>query len=111
MPSFNAAVKNIKETDFAGNVSLIFGNALDIIPGIKQKFDFVFVDGEKRSYGKFWELIQNRLNKKAIIVFDDIYSLPEKTADFIKQIKKLKGFDTIFMPMDDKDGILLIYKY
>ena len=110
LPSFRAAKKNLAKTGFSKITDLLFGNAVDIIPKINRKFDFVFVDGEKRSYEKFWELIKKKLEKSSLVIFDDIISYPAKTAEFLKKIKKLKGFDTMVMQIDKNDEILIIYK-
>ena len=93
-------------------VSFYFGNALDIIPDIKESelFDFVFVDGEKRSYWDFWEAIQNRLEAESVIVFDDVLSYPHKTEYFMKKIKDVVGFTQVVLPVDGDDGVLILYK-
>ena len=46
-PSFEAAKNNLAKTNFSKIVHFYFGNALDIIPTIRnpKKFDFVFIDG------------------------------------------------------------------
>ena len=64
---------------FCDVVDFYFDNALKVIPTISdpQLFDFVFVDGEKRSYWDFWKAIQSRLAPNAVVVFDDVIAFPE----------------------------------
>ena len=85
---------------------------MEVIPGLVSdlKFDFVFVDGEKKSYWDFWYAIENRLTDNAIIVFDDVLSFPHKTQDFMKKIKNVIGFDQVILPLDGDDGVLILYK-
>ncbi|MCK5613771.1 class I SAM-dependent methyltransferase, partial [Candidatus Pacearchaeota archaeon] len=87
-----------------------FGNALEVIPTINpsDSFDFVFVDGEKRSYWDFWEAILPRLSEGALVVFDDVISFPHKTKPFLEKIKNVPGFDQVILPIDGNDGILLL---
>lgn len=111
-PTFEAAKENLSSVHLSDSVDFYFGNALEVITDIKkpQKFDFIFVDGEKRSYWDFWKAIKDRLADKSVIVFDDVLSFPEKTEDFMKKIKDVIGFDQIVLPIDKYDGILLMFK-
>ena len=111
-PSFEAAKNNLIKAGYTSIVDFHFGNALDVIPKMKKpkKFDFVFIDGEKRSYWDFWCAIQNRLSNKAIIVFDDVILFPKKTGEFMKKIKAVVGFQQIVLPLDGDDGILVLNK-
>jgi predicted O-methyltransferase YrrM len=111
-PSFEVAKTNIAEAGFSETVDFHFGDALDIIRTIKnpEKFDLIFIDGEKRSYLAFWDAIKNRLNHGAVVVFDDILAFPDKTAEFTEKIKNMVGFDWMILPIDGNDGVLLLYK-
>jgi predicted O-methyltransferase YrrM len=42
-------------------VGLVFGNALDEIPKLKESFDFVFIDGMKRRTVDFLELVWDKV--------------------------------------------------
>lgn len=109
-PTFEAAKENLSKVGLSDVVDFYFGDALEIIPTINQKFDFVFVDGEKKSYWDFWEMIQDKLEPNAIVIFDDVLSFPQKTEPFMKKIKDVLGFDQLVLPIDSDDGILLLYK-
>ena len=43
------AKKNFEEAEVTDRVTLMIGNALETIPNLKNKFDFVFIDAEKNS--------------------------------------------------------------
>ena len=111
-PTFEAAKKNLAKAGLSDYVNFYFGNALEVILDIEEpkQFDFVFVDGEKKSYWDFWETIQDRLAPNAVIIFDDVLSFPGKTEPFMKKIKDVVGFDQVILPVDEDDGILLLYK-
>ena len=111
-PRFDDAKVNLKRAGLFDVVNFYFDNALKVIPGISDPklFDFVFVDGEKRHYWDFWEVIQNRLAKNAVVVFDDMIAFPEKTEPFMQKIKNTSGFDQVVLPIDQDDGILLLLK-
>ncbi len=111
-PTYESAVQNLKKAGFDDIAEHHFGNALDLIPsfGPELRFDFVFVDGEKRSYWDFWSAVEPRLHEKAVVVFDDVLSFPEKTRPFMEKIKNVLGFDQVVLPVDADDGILLMTK-
>ncbi len=48
------------------------GNALEIIPSIKEKFDLVFIDADKTNYTNYFHLIIEKMNKGAIILSDNV---------------------------------------
>ena len=75
-PTFEAAKKNLAKAGLSDYVNFYFGNALEVILDIEEpeQFDFIFVDGEKKSYWDFWEAIQDRLAINAVIIFDDVLS-------------------------------------
>ena len=109
-PTFESAKENLEKAGLSDYVEFKFGNALEVVPKIKspKKFDFIFVDGQKRQYWDFWKAICGRLSDKAIVVFDDVLSFPHKTQDFMNKIKKVKGFDQVILPIDGDDGILVM---
>ncbi len=111
-PTFEQAKKNLSEIGLDDYVRFYFGDAIDVIENMdsKQMFDFVFVDGEKKSYLDFWNVIQTHLTAHAVVVFDDMMAFPEKTKEFSETIKSVTGFDQILLPIDEDDGILLLIK-
>lgn len=109
-PTFESAKVNLSHAGLADVVDFYFGNALTVIPTLDQWFDFVFVDGEKRSYWDFWEAIQGHLAPHAVVVFDDVLSFPHKTESFMQAIKNVLGFEQVILPLDMDDGILFLYK-
>ena len=111
-PTFEEAKKNLVEIELDPYVQFYFGDAVKVISDFPSDlmFDFVFIDGEKRSYLNFWNVIQPRLNSRAVIIFDDMMAFPEKTKEFSKAIKSVTGFGQMLLPIDGNDGILLLVK-
>jgi len=48
------------------------GSGLDIIPTLTGKFDFVFIDADKRNYIEYLKLTVPMLSEKGIIVIDHV---------------------------------------
>lgn len=66
------ARENIKKFGLQDRIEVLCGNALDVIPTLSDKYDFVFIDAAKGQYIKFFELIEEKLAEKAIIISDNI---------------------------------------
>lgn len=63
--------KWLEGSEHAGKIEFIIGNALDIVPSMGEKFDMVFMDGNKREYLKYYELAMEHLNEGGWILADN----------------------------------------
>ncbi len=53
--------------------NFLSGNALKIIPELKDRFDLVFIDGAKFEYPQYIKVLENKLRPGALIVADNIF--------------------------------------
>ncbi|MDH3005099.1 MAG: class I SAM-dependent methyltransferase [Candidatus Shikimatogenerans sp. JK-2022] len=114
----NYAKKNINKTKYKNNIKILYGKALKIIPKLKIKFDLVFIDADKKNYINYFNLIINKINKKGIIIIDNVLwkglIINKKKDKFTKIIhnfnKKLKKFNINNFIIPIRDGINLIIK-
>jgi predicted O-methyltransferase YrrM len=53
-------------------VNILAGDALQILPGLKDTYDLVFVDAQKAQYSKYLELVLPHLAIGGLIVFDNV---------------------------------------
>ena len=66
----NEAIENINELGLQKSINVIIGNAVDILPKLKEKYDVFFIDAAKGKYPFFLkETI--RLSKKGSIILAD----------------------------------------
>lgn len=96
------------------------GRAQDIIPGLPQQFDLVFIDGDKREYSDYYELTINKVRSGGIIIADNVL-WGEKVLDsgskdpqtrgiieFNEMIVREKGIERVILPL--RDGLMIIRK-
>ena len=74
----------------------ILGSACEILEEFTEdkKFDFVFIDANKREYVKNFELIKPHLLPNAIIAADNVNSHREKVQTFLDAIYTDTDFQT-----------------
>lgn len=98
------------------------GNALEIIPLLKDTFDIVFIDADKENYASYFELIIDKLNPGGIILSDNVLwsgkivetklKKEDKATPALKAYNKLlkedKRVETIILPI--RDGLTISRK-
>ena len=53
-------------------ITQLTGNALNIIPGLDYNFDLVFIDGDKREYTDYYNLIIDKVKPGGFILADNV---------------------------------------
>ena len=106
----SVAIENFKKCSVDNIIRPLQGSACDIIETFssEEKFDFVFIDANKREYVKYFELIKPHLTEKALIVADNITSHAEKVQTFIDAIDADNDFQ--YEIVEVPGGILVAYK-
>lgn len=103
------------------NVVQYVGNALEIIPTISANFDLVFIDADKENYGKYFEIVIDKMPIGGFIIADNVLwsgKVAEEVSDKDLETKALKEFNTlihnservehILMPI--RDGLMICQK-
>ncbi|NOX87083.1 MAG: O-methyltransferase [Chlorobi bacterium] len=101
-------------------IELIMGNALQIIPGLKEKFDLVFIDADKEQYVDYYELILPKVRNGGFILADNVLwggktvydNKPDKETQGIRRFnEKVKNDPRVEQVMlSIRDGLMLIRK-
>jgi predicted O-methyltransferase YrrM len=117
------AKKNFKKNNFSNKINLINEDAniaLDVLIKKKKKFDYIFLDGDKGSYKELFIKIEYLMNKKSLVIVDNIFfqgdninkkPITQKgkgVRKFVNYIKKNNKYKYCIIPM--YDGILLLTK-
>ena len=96
------------------------GKAQDIIPALDQTFDLVFIDGDKREYIEYFQLVIDKVRPGGFILADNVFwggkALEGDTSDpqsrgiiaFIEMIKNDNSIESVTIPL--RDGLMLIRK-
>ncbi|MFV0591781.1 MAG: O-methyltransferase [Draconibacterium sp.] len=115
------AAKYFQKAGIQDKVEQRIGSALEIIPTLKEKFDLVFVDADKREYPDYYNLLIDRLESGAFIiadntlwsgkVLDTLRADDHQTRgilDFNTLLKNDNRVEKVLLPL--RDGMTLIRK-
>ena len=61
-----------KKAGFENTIVQLTGRAQDLVPEIDQMFDLVYIDGDKREYEEYFNIIIRKTNPGCFIIADNI---------------------------------------
>ena len=110
--------KYFDKSDFKKNIIQHLGNALEIIPKIKEKFDLVFIDADKSNYVNYFNALIGKMNSGGLILSDNVLwsgkviePVNSKDIDTItlmeynKLLKNDPRLETVLLPI--RDGLTI----
>jgi caffeoyl-CoA O-methyltransferase len=112
----------IEEAGMQNKVQMIIGDAYQIIRTLPQTFDLVFIDADKASYSKYYDLVIERLNPGGLILADNVLwsgKIVEEKAlakdkdtqlldAFNKKVKADPRVECMLLPL--RDGMMMVRK-
>ncbi len=66
------AKENIKKTEVEDKINILFGDAVEILPTLNEKYDVVFIDAAKGKYPFFLKEALRMLNENGMIIADNV---------------------------------------
>jgi predicted O-methyltransferase YrrM len=86
----------IKSANLADIIKILEGNAIDILPSLEKKYDFIFLDADKEDYMELFDLAMKLLKLGGVILVDNLLwkgyvatnEIPEeykKSTEFIRK--------------------------
>lgn len=107
----------IDRSEYRTKIELIQGNAQMIIPSLKQNFDLVFIDADKKNYSTYFDLVIDKVNKGGLIIADNVLwsgKVLEAKKDedtqlihaFNEKIKADSRVTNVLLPI--RDGLMLM---
>lgn len=83
------ARKNIEKARLSEKIQVINGDALEIIPRLKSKFNMIFLDATKSEYLKYLQLIEkySLLNKRAVVIADNVLIYENEMKDYLDYVR------------------------
>lgn len=118
------AEANIKIHNFPHKIEILEGDAMEILVGLKDKYDFIFLDAAKGHYMEFFTESIRLLETGGIIVSDNVLfkgmvasdklvirrkkTIVKRLREYLKHINEIEGYISSIIPIGD--GIAITYK-
>ena len=109
-----------KKAGFENAIVQLTGRAQDIVPKLDQVFDLVYIDGDKREYKEYYNIIIRKTSPGGFIIADNILwgeKVLERNSkdpqtrgiiEFNDMIRQQKNIEKVIVPV--RDGLMLIRK-
>jgi caffeoyl-CoA O-methyltransferase len=96
-------------SSFSNRIILHIGNALNIVAGLNETWDLVFIDADKGSYIEYFKLVLPKVRQNGFILADNIFFHGQVLADEVKGKNALaiKGFNEFIRERNDIDKMIL----
>ena len=114
--------KYFNQSKFKNQIFTHIGDAIDIIPKLKLKYDLIFLDADKANYPNYMEMVVPKLKKGGVLVADNVLwngkvlDYQQKRDDietkgiklFSELVKKNSSLQTLLLPI--RDGLMMCRK-
>lgn len=114
--------KYFDQSKFKNQIFTHIGDAIDIIPKLKFKYDLIFLDADKANYPNYMEMVVPKLKKGGVLVADNVLwsgkvlDYQQKRDDietkgiklFSELVKKNSSLQTLLLPI--RDGLMMCRK-
>lgn len=112
------ALENFKKAGKEETITLLQGDALEILPTLKEKYDFIFMDAAKGQYINFLPDILRLLAKDGLLVSDNVLqdgdvlesrfavtrrnrTIHSRMRDYLYTLKHTEELTTAIIPLGD----------
>lgn len=116
--------ENIEKANLSDKITVLEGDAEEILGSLEDKYDFIFLDAAKGQYKYFFDSAVLNLNKAGIIVSDNVLfkgmvasdelvirrkkTIVKRLREYLEYINSLEGYTSCVLPIGD--GLAITYK-
>jgi predicted O-methyltransferase YrrM len=98
------ARENIRRAKMAPKVDVITGDAKQVIPTLKGKFDMVFIDAEKSEYMEYMRLVEPKLHTGSVVVADNAGIFADDMKDYLDHVRSSGKYTSKYISYGE-DGV------
>lgn len=81
------ARKNMEDAGLLRKVDIIGGDALEVIPRLRGKFDLLFIDTTKDEYLSYLKRAEKYLAKGTVVIADNVGIFENQMLDFLEYVR------------------------
>jgi predicted O-methyltransferase YrrM len=102
------ARENLQRAGLLNSVTLVEGEASDVVRTLEGPFDCVFFDADRISAPKQLEILMPKLQSDVLLLADNVLSHPEEVADYLSAVSRLPDFSSVTVPVGK--GLNIAYR-
>ena len=91
---------NIADAGLEEWAELVDGDARELLPGVEDVFDVVFIDAEKEDYEELFRLARERVEPGGLFVADNVLSHPDPLAQYSAARQGDPTLESVTVPLD-----------
>jgi caffeoyl-CoA O-methyltransferase len=92
--------RNVAEAGLEDWCELIDGDALEVVPGIADVFDVVFLDAEKDQYEQLFTEARTKLEPGAVVIADNVLSHEDVLGAYSRARQSDPTLESVTVPQD-----------
>jgi len=102
------ARENLRRANLLDRVELRTGDATEIVRQLTGPFDLIFLDADRLKFPEQMKILLPKLDRKALLIADNIDSHPEEIAGYLKFVSHLADFQHTTVPIGK--GLSIAYR-
>lgn len=111
------AKENIAKAGLNERITLLEGDAKEILPTLEQGYDCIFMDAAKGQYNAFFELLEPLWLPEGVLYADDVYfhgmlhdkekfrkrkvTIVKRLREYLEMIQTREGYSSVVLPVGD----------
>lgn len=95
--SAHRAEENIIKANLKDKIEVYPGNALKVIPEIKEQFGMIFIDAAKTEYFAYLKLCESKLKKSGIVFADNVKIFTGEMQDYLDYVRNSGKYQSQFI--------------
>ncbi len=102
------ARENLQRAGLLNSVTLLEGEASDVVRTLGGPFDCVFFDADRISAPKQLDILMPKLEPDVLLLADNVLSHPEEVAAYLSAVSGLQDFSSVTVPVGK--GLNIAYR-
>jgi predicted O-methyltransferase YrrM len=103
---------NLEAVGLSKSVTVVEGDALEVLPKLEGEFDFVFLDAVKEDTLKYLQALEKKLKPGAVVVADNTIRSAAAMRDFLDYLRTSPDYlmATVRASDEKRDGMTVAYR-
>jgi predicted O-methyltransferase YrrM len=103
------AGENVVRANIPPKVTIITGDAVEVIPTLNGPFDFAFIDADKSEYFQYLRLAEDKFHRDTVVFADNAGIFAQQMIDYLEHVRNSGRYESRYVQVGD-DGVEISIK-